>query len=434
METTEWINNEAHIRLESVDLHVLTGVDARKQCSFQLPLIRIGSAEDNEFVLADRAVSRYHAELKVTSKGIQLKDLNSTNGTFIRSVRVIDAWINEATVCKLGNTQISVEQLAKHHSANPEQISTPTGIVGESEKIKQLIAIIKAAASTNASVLVNGESGSGKEMVARALHKLSGRSGQLVVFDASVTNPEMIRNDLFGHVKGAFTGANGARKGAFREANNGTLFIDEIGELPLDMQPRLLRVLENREVTPVGSDKAERVDVRVVAATHRNLNEMVSEDLFRADLFHRLSVIPIHVPPLREIIDDIPVLVDHFMDSLGLKGVITNSALDMMQEYNWPGNMRELRNVLERACALSQNNQITAGDLHLNVNDQDKQQAKSKPTNNMQVTNHKELKDIERQMMIDALNNSNNNKTEAARSLNMSLSTFKRRLKSYNID
>src|ERR671918_801953 len=152
---------------------------------------------------------------------------------------------------------------------------------------------ILTVAPTTATVLITGESGSGKELVARTLHELSGRKGLLVIFDASVTDPEMIRNDLFGHVKGAFTGASGTREGAFRRAHLGTLFIDEIGELPLDLQPRLLRALENREVTPIGSDQPVRVDVRVIAATHRDLGAMVRAGTFRADLFYRLSILPI---------------------------------------------------------------------------------------------------------------------------------------------
>jgi DNA-binding NtrC family response regulator len=199
-------------------------------------------------------------------------------------------------------------------------------------------------------VLLLGESGSGKELAARTLHELSGRTGPLVVFDASVADRELINSALFGHTKGAFTGATRPRAGHFREANGGTLFIDEIGELPLELQPRLLRALENREVIPVGADRPVPVQVRVIAATHQDLPAMVQEGRFRADLFYRLSVIPIQVPPLREIQEDIPLLVKHLLHKLSLPCHLSPEAMEALMCYHWPGNVRELGNTLERAA------------------------------------------------------------------------------------
>jgi len=329
--------------------------------------------------------------------------------------------------------------------------------VGHSKRMRELFGLIRAVASTPTTVLINGESGSGKELVAKTLHELSGRRGPLVVFDASVTDPEMVRNDLFGHVKGAFTGASGQRDGAFRRAHGGTLFIDEIGELSIDLQPRLLRALESREVSPVGSDQPVRVDVRVVAATHRNLEAMVQEGQFRADLFYRLSVVPVRVPPLREIAEDIPLLVDSFIKRLELDVQVSPGAMEIMQNYHWPGNVRELRNVLERAAALKQGEEIREEDLHLPTQEgasfayapPTPQQAPpsvqpatpsgqevnefGEPRTLPSSASRSQLRDMERQMIMETLRRNGNNKSAAARELGMPLSTLKRRLKDYKI-
>lgn len=347
------------IQLNTIELHVVSGPDAGLQASFCLPMVRVGTARDNDLVLTDRYVSRHHLELRMTSEGLVLRDLWSTNGTFIGSRRITEAYLGKETHCTLGNTSISVQQRTEEHSVPiPAKQNHLGALVGASQRMRELYSLIRAAAPTQATVLILGESGAGKELVARTLHELSGRTGPLMVFDASVTDPEMIRNDLFGHVKGAFTGAANPREGAFRHAHLGTLFIDEIGELPLELQPRLLRVLESREVAPIGSDRPVRVDVRVIAATHRDLGAMVQAGSFRADLFYRLSVIQVKVPALREIPEDIPLLVKHLLDKLVLRCRLSAEAMEALQRYHWPGNVRELRNVLERASVLCQEGEI----------------------------------------------------------------------------
>ncbi len=316
--------------------------------------------------------------------------------------------------------------------------------------MRELYGLIRAVAPTPATVHLHGESGAGKELAARTLHTFSGRSGPFVVFDASVSDPEMVRNDLFGHIKGAFTGATGVREGAFRQAHTGTLFIDEIGELPLDLQPRLLRVLETREVTPIGADKPIRVDVRVITATHRDLEAMVQTGAFRADLFYRLSVVPVELPALREIPEDIPLIARCLCQRLQLNCRMSAAAMTVLQNYAWPGNVRELRNVLERAAVLCGDREIQPEDLRLSRDARWSRDATSLPmpaapsqpaiaaepvptTKSGAADARTHLKDMERQLILDALIHNQYNKAAVARELGIPLSTLKRRLKDYRI-
>jgi DNA-binding NtrC family response regulator len=250
----------------------------------------------------------------------------------------------------------------------------------------------------------------------------------------------MVRNDLFGHIKGAFTGATGSREGAFRQAHTGTLFIDEIGELPLDLQPRLLRVLETREVMPIGADKPIRVDVRVITATHRDLAAMVKAGRFRADLYYRLSVVPIEIPTLREISSDIPRIARHLCKQLQLSCRLSEAALQALQRYSWPGNVRELRNVLERAAVLRGDQEVRPEDLRLPRDELAGSVASVAPvagyngdagSRSSAADARAHLKDMERQMILDALARNQNNKAAVARELGIPLSTLKRRIKDY---
>jgi DNA-binding NtrC family response regulator len=437
------------VELESIDLRVVGGPDEGLTVNLCLPTVRIGTAPDNDVVLSDRAVSRHHAEIRMTQQGLMFRDLGSTNGTFIGTLRVQEAYLAPDTECTMGYTRIAIRSSTEERPVSISADNHLGELVGGSERMRELYGLIKAVAPTPATVHITGESGSGKELVARTIHELSGRQGPLVVFDASVTDPEMVRNDLFGHVKGAFTGATGSREGAFRRANGGTLFIDEIGELPLDLQPRLLRVLESREVTPIGSDKPSRVDVRVVTATHRDLQNMVQLGDFRADLFYRLSVVPILVPPLREVFSDIPLLVRHLVDKLDLNCRVPMETMAALQRYSWPGNVRELRNVLERAAVFQQGGVIRPQDLHLPAGG-GAPPPSCPPLSSESVpppasgasgsvtepdggasASMAQLKELERRMILDAMARHGNNKAAVARELGIPLSTLKRRLKDY---
>ncbi len=433
------------VKFEAIELRVVAGPDAGLETSLGLPTVCMGSALDNDIVLSDRAVSRRHAEIRMTPNGLMLRDLNSTNGTFINDVRITEAYIPPNAECRLGYSRLLIRQHIEERKVAVSRQDRLGELVGASERMRELYGMIQAVAATPATVHLHGESGVGKELVARTLHALSGRTGPLVVFDASVTDPEMVRNDLFGHVKGAFTGATGSREGAFRQAHTGTLFIDEIGELPLDLQPRLLRVLESREVMPIGSDRAARVDVRVITATHRDLTAMVHAGAFRPDLFYRLSVVPIELPALREVREDIPQIAHHLCKQLQLNCQISATAMAALQAYSWPGNVRELRNVLERAAVMCGEREIGPADLRLPREVAAAPAAPaasaapfpvqaepiSAPSQPNAADARAHLKEMERQMILDAMERNQNNKAAVARELGIPLSTLKRRLKDY---
>ena len=435
------------VQFEAIELRVVAGADAGLEMSLGLPNVRIGASPDNDLVLTDRAVSRRHAEIRMTPNGLLLRDLGSTNGTFINDVRITEAYIPPDAECRLGYSTLLIRQRTEERKVAVPRHDHLGELVGSSERMRELYGLIRAVAPTPTTVHLHGESGSGKELVARTLHTFSGRSGPFMVFDASVADAEMVRNDLFGHIKGAFTGATGSREGAFRQAHTGTLFIDEIGELPLDLQPRLLRVLETREVTPIGSDKSSRVDVRVITATHRDLAAMVRTGAFRADLFYRLSVVPIELPSLREIREDIPLIARHLCQQLQLNDRISAAAMAALQSYPWPGNVRELRNVLERAAVMCGDREIRPEDLRLPKTALAPAPAfpmapslpSPAPTEPISIPKpggadaRAHLKEMERQMIIEAMERNRHNKAAVARELGIPLSTLKRRLKDYRI-
>jgi transcriptional regulator with GAF, ATPase, and Fis domain len=313
--------------------------------------IVLGSAPGVDVVVADRTVSRLHAELDPREDGVWVRDLGSRNGTFVNGVRVERARIPQGGTLRLGSTSIEVSydpetiavELWPHKSFGP--------LLGRSVVMRRLFARLDKIARTDSSVLVVGETGTGKELVARAIHDASPRKeGPLVVVDCAALPESLIEAELFGHAKGAFTGAAEARAGAIEAADGGTVFLDEIGELPLSVQPKLLRVLESREVRPVGESRHKKVDVRFVSATHRDLRQMVNAGAFREDLYFRIAVLPVTVPPLRERPDDVPLLAEHLLPP-GAEP-LDDELVTELGRRPWLGNVRELRNFVERAHAL----------------------------------------------------------------------------------
>ncbi len=329
------------------------------------PLV-VGAHASCDLVLSDPQVSRRHAELSIATEGIRIKDLGSTNGTWWQGSKIGEVVVSPGSTVKFGETPVKI-------SANDAPSLPPSdkdhfgAMAGKSVAMRELFAVLEMAAPTDATVLIEGESGTGKELAARAIHDGSERArGAFVVVDCSAIAENLIDSHLFGHVRGAFTGADRERKGAFVEASGGTLFLDELGELPLAAQAKLLRVLEAQTVQPVGADKPVTVDTRVVAATHRSLSQMVEAKQFRFDLFYRLAVVHVALPPLRERLEDLPHLVQTFYVRKGTApGPIDGDNLDRLRRHPWPGNVRELRNVLERSWALSPSSAFR--DLRLRV-------------------------------------------------------------------
>jgi len=314
----------------------------------------IGAHASCDLVLVDPQVSRRHAELAVVPEGIRIKDLGSTNGTWWQGTKVGEVVVPSGATVQFGATPVRISA-AEAMSLPPSEQDRFGAMAGKSVAMRELFAVLEMAAPTEATVLIEGESGTGKELAARAIHEAGSRAkGPFVVVDCSAITENLFDSHLFGHVRGAFTGAERDRKGAFVEASGGTLFLDELGELPIAAQAKLLRVLEAQTVQPVGADRPVQVDTRVVAATHRDLSRMVAAKQFRFDLFYRLAVVHVALPPLRERLEDLPHLVTTFYRSRGAEpGPIDGDNLDRMRRHAWPGNVRELRNVLERAWALS---------------------------------------------------------------------------------
>jgi DNA-binding NtrC family response regulator len=316
--------------------------------------VTVGAHGSCDLVLEDPQVSRKHAEIAVVPDGIRIRDLGSTNGTWWQSTKVGEVVVPAGSTVQFGATPVRIAA-ADAPSLPPSERDHFGAMAGRSMAMRELFAVLEMASPSDATFLIEGESGTGKELAARAIHDSSGRAqGPFVVVDCSAIAEHLVDSHLFGHVKGAFTGAERERKGAFVEASGGTLFLDELGELPLPAQAKLLRVLEAQTVQPVGADRPITVDTRVVAATHRDLSRMVAAKEFRFDLFYRLAVVHVALPPLRERLEDLPHLIATFYRRRGLEpGPIDGENLDKMRRHAWPGNVRELRNVLERAWALS---------------------------------------------------------------------------------
>jgi transcriptional regulator with GAF, ATPase, and Fis domain len=312
----------------------------------------VGSAPGADILLDDPAVSRLHAEIEPGREGIWLRDLGSRNGSFVEGILVGSARVPDGARVRLGETEFQV-RYAIHANAPdvwPEPRFGP--LVGPSTVMRQLFAKLHAIAQSQSPVLITGETGTGKELVARAIHEASPRREKpFVTVDCGALPEALLEAELFGHARGAFTGAVAARAGVFEEAEGGTIFLDEIGELPIGMQPKLLRVTEARTVRRVGESSHRAVDVRFIAATHRDLPSMVNAGAFREDLFFRLAVLPVEVPPLRAHLEDLPALVDRFMPS-GVRAGVDPEMLRELATRPWLGNVRELRNFVERAIAV----------------------------------------------------------------------------------
>ncbi len=311
-----------------------------------------------------------------------------------------------------------------------DQIHDRGGIIGSCDTIRGLCEVIKRIAPMPSTVLIHGESGTGKELAARAIHLNSGRPGSFVPVNCASISAELLESELFGHVKGAFTGAIKAREGLFSYAEGGTLFLDEIGEMPLAMQTRLLRVLEDHRIRPVGSNKETAVDVRIVAATNRDLKEGVESGNFREDLYYRLNVLSIRMPSLRERLQDIPELVRHFTTTLAVElgapvPQVTESELERLRRYDWPGNVRELRNVIERCMLLNNQPSQCLSGLGAHREPVDEPQDPS--------ADDLSLEAIERRHILHVLELEGGNKSAAARRLEVSRKTLERKCQAWGV-
>lgn len=341
-------------------LAVKSGADAGKACVVDRDVVTVGKMSDCDLVLSDPSVSRRHLSIRrVSADTWQLVDLGSTNGVFLAGARVTDAPIEAGAVLVCGKVEIAFIPERQDVVVPPWPHEHFGPLFGRSAAMRQMFGMMSRIAGTDATVLIQGETGTGKGLAARAVQQASLRAkGPYVVVDCGAVQRQLVESELFGHEKGAFTGAYDRRVGAFELANSGTVFIDELGELGLELQPKLLRVLDAREVRRVGGEGPTPVDIRVIASSRRDLGREVERGAFREDLYFRLSVVTLEIPPLRERPEDIPLLAEHFLEEVakgrGVKAPrLDGKTIDRLTSHDWPGNVRELKNVVERAVLLS---------------------------------------------------------------------------------
>jgi DNA-binding NtrC family response regulator len=414
----------ARLRVRQGDTEMLHQLDAER--------FTVGKDPANTVVIQDRFISHKHLEVKRRESGFYVRDLNSTNGTFMGGVRLFEAEIPLNTVLRVGEAELHFEPI----SEDPQALH---GIIGRDPSVRQLVEQAARVAASNLTVVILGESGTGKELVARVLHECSPRAGHpFVPLNCAALPRELIESELFGHEKGAFSGADSQRKGAFEEAHGGTLFLDEIGELPLELQAKLLRALENGEIKPVGASRPRHVDVRVVAATNRDLLAHTRAGKFREDLYYRLCVIPLVLPPLRRRGGDLDLLARHFVQLHAPRGQrvrLTLAALDKLHQHSWPGNVRELRNVILRALLLRQGPEIDARDISWDSPARREPEGPSDRELELPegLTLEQMLERLERQLVESTLRRNHHNKERAARQLGLSRSTLFRRLKQWGL-
>jgi DNA-binding NtrC family response regulator len=389
---------------------------------FSRGTITVGSAPENDLVIPHHTVSRRHLEVSTETQALYVRDLESRNGTRLAGSKIGEAFIAIGHALMLGLVELRIDD------ADEAEASRFGSLEGVSAAMRAAIEDLRRVASTDATVLLEAETGSGKDVAARAIHQGSPRmKGPFETLDCGSLPADLAAAELFGHVKGAFTSAERARSGAFERASGGSLFLDEIGELPLELQPLLLRVLESREVRRVGDGNTVRVDVRVIAATNRNLEAEVAAGRFRADLMHRLAVVRVRLPPLRERLEDLPVLVRSILDELGPRAqgfVISNEVLRRLAANPWPGNVRELRNFIERALAL--------GSVGLPEGDAD--EGNEAGTLDYKQAREEALASFERDYLVHLLRRFDGNVSKAAREASLDRAYLHRLIKKHGLE
>lgn len=408
--------------------------------------ISIGAADGSDLKLSDETVSRNHAEIVKTKDGYLVRDLGSTNGTFVGGLKVKEAFLASGSIVKVGKTRIKFTPLDEQLEIYPSKKSQFGELIGRSLEMRKIFGILEKVAPTNVTVVIGGETGTGKELVAKAIHQYSRRGkGPFIVFDCGAVAENLIESELFGHERGSFTGATTTRQGAFELADGGTIFLDEIGELSLDLQPKLLRALETGEVKRVGADRPRRVDVRILAATNRNLKDEVKKGRFREDLYFRLSVVQIYLPPLRKRVEDLPLLIRHFFEiarkeaaSSGKTEVqgMTEDAQRLMVEYQWPGNIRELKNSIDRGVSFCDGAMIDVQHLPDYIQERSIV-TKAHPAMDgalpFKDAKEKWVESFEKDYLVEVLRRNNMNISKAAKQAGIDRKSVQRLLKKYGL-
>lgn len=440
---------EPRLFLPRIKVEVLEGPDKGRSVVVDKGHLSVGKSQDNDLILTDRTVSSQHLVVqrwihestsalhhirRINQSGKPgvyiLRDQGSTNGTWVRGVRVREVFLAPDLQVKAGNTwlRFSTEEETLH--VTPSREHKLEGMLGATPEMLHMFGVAKRIAQTSNAVLILGETGTGKEGLARAIHNQSSRKDKpFVIIDCAALAPNLVEAELFGFKKGAFTGATTNRKGLLEEANGGTIFLDEIGDFPKSQQPLLLRALESGTIRPVGDNQYKSIDVRVVAATHRNLREEIEAGAFRSDLYYRLATIELEVPPLRERKNDIPLLVEYFLETFQKENKNTvlegleECVLQILKRYRWPGNVRELRNVIHGAASKRYTGKIQALDLpswlQKSTHSPQTTEANTQPLHIYSEERKRVLDQFEREYFSRLLKEHDNNISQAARTANV---------------
>jgi len=389
--------------------------------------VTIGSHAGNGLVIADPTVSRFHARIELDRHGFLLTDLDSTNGTWVGGMRVQAIYLPPKAKLQLGDVEVLFEVQKEAEELPLSQADRFGALVGQSPAMRRLFEELKQVAESDVTVLLSGETGTGKDLAASELHRHSSRRDRaFVVVDCGGLPESLIDAELFGHERGAFTGANQARAGAFEEANGGTLFLDEVAELSPMMQVKLLRAIEARTVKRLGSNDWRKVDVRVVTATHQDLARLCNQRLFREDLYFRLAVVKLRLPPLRERLDDLPLLVRAALDEMGggANLALDERLLGALRARHWAGNVRELRNVVQRAVVLGPTALADEGAESRALGDEEP----------YKLAKARAIEEFERRYLVGLLERHGGTVAKAARAADVDAAWLFRLIKRYKID
>ena len=407
-------------------LEVIEGPDRGTSYAASAERIVVGTKSSADLILTDSAVSRYHCALTLRGTRVEIEDLDSRNGTRVDGIQISLAWLDRDATIAIGSTRLAfrlAEDMFEIELSPREQFGE---LVGRSRQMRAVFAQCERAAGTETTVLLQGETGTGKDGAAVSIHLESARrDGPFVVVDCGSIPPQLVESHLFGHEAGAFTGATATRIGVFEAARGGTLFLDEIGELPLELQPKLLRALEARTIRRVGGVKDIPIDIRIIAATNRDLQREVNAKRFRSDLYYRLAVVEIRLPPLRQRREDLPLLVEHLLRAMDATGpgadqLRSAPALHAIAQHPWPGNVRELRNHLERSLAFEEPAPLAAAP--------GSQTPPIDPKQPLRVAREHWIKFFERQYVEAILRDNAGNVSRAARAAGIARAHFYRLL------
>ena len=430
------------LRVRKTKLLVVSGQLQGHEFIINKDLFTLGSDPHNDLALADSTISKRHCEISVDGNGYLIRDLESTNGTRVHGVRITSAYLAPGAEIQIGKTRLVFCPLSESNDIPLSRNENFGAMLGRSMAMRRIFYLAETYAPTDATIMISGETGTGKEILAEEIHRHSLRRDKpFIVIDCAAMARDLIESELFGHVRGAFTSANADREGAFELADGGTVFLDEIGDLSPELQPKLLRVLEKREIRRVGENRIRKIDVRILCATNRKLPTEVNEGRFREDLYYRLSVVQMELPPLRQRRDDVPLLVKKFLlDLHGPSAMETvadfDRTMNILKRHDWPGNVRELRNLIEAAFYSAQrpidlSTFLSFGRLHANhKSEPDVSVHADKPFKNAKI---EMIENFEKTYLQDLLARNHANIAQSAREAGIERSYLQRLLKKHGL-